>query len=577
MTRLEVLEQRLAALETEVADCAARSSASAAQRCSPRRPRPSRACGSAPGGVVRPRRSGPPGRRRRRDPPAAAPGPAAEAAARDRPTPTLLGAFGLAAAGGIVTVLGIVFLFVLAANRGWIGARAARSHSPPRPRSGVFAAGFWLRRRFGTTHAALAAVGAGIAGAYATLLAATALYGFVPELAALAAAAGIAAVATVVALRVEGGARRRARPHRRAPRPAHDPRRGRRAHARSGTAFAALVFTAIAAVVALRERWTVAPDRRPRRPRSRRSSASWPCRASRRTGPSSGSPPSSGRSTSPSPRSLQLTSKAKPLDPLAGRRPARRRRRSRPARRRSSSTATSPAGAARAWRCSSSPPPTSASAPPSSGAPATSRRFFWAVGLTVGAVAGRRAPDAAPGSRSPGPARPPILAWVARGDARAPLPPRLGRLPPARARVHARARGAARASSSRRASIRRSASERARRRRSPSLLVAWFSRAPEPPDATADRTLPSSTVAPPRGTRASSGSPGRSASYAASLALIELFVSARPAAASGFERGQVAVTGSLGPPRRRARRGRRTPAPARPVGRRARPDRLHAP
>ena len=98
-----------------------------------------------------------------------------------------------------MTVLGIVFFFVLAANRGWIG---------PEPRLGfgaaasvgVFAAGFWLRRRFGTTHAALAAVGAGIAGAYATLLAATALYGFVPALAALALAAGIAAVATVVAL-----------------------------------------------------------------------------------------------------------------------------------------------------------------------------------------------------------------------------------------------------------------------------------------------------------------------------------------------------------------------------------------
>ena len=45
----------------------------------------------------------------------------------------------------------------------------------------VFSAGFWLHRGFGTTHAALAAVGAGIAGAYATLLAAAAFYEFVPE------------------------------------------------------------------------------------------------------------------------------------------------------------------------------------------------------------------------------------------------------------------------------------------------------------------------------------------------------------------------------------------------------------
>src|SRR4030095_12135839 len=33
----------------------------------------------------------------------------------------LLGAKGLAWAGGIVTVLGVVFFFVLAVNRGWIG------------------------------------------------------------------------------------------------------------------------------------------------------------------------------------------------------------------------------------------------------------------------------------------------------------------------------------------------------------------------------------------------------------------------------------------------------------------------
>jgi uncharacterized membrane protein len=111
----------------------------------------------------------------------------------------LFGALGLAWAGGIVTVLGIVFFFVLAANRGWIspelrlGFGAAAS-------IGVFTAGLWLRHRFGTTYAALAAVGAGIAGGFATLLAATALYGFVPEIWALVAATGIAAAATAVAV-----------------------------------------------------------------------------------------------------------------------------------------------------------------------------------------------------------------------------------------------------------------------------------------------------------------------------------------------------------------------------------------
>jgi len=111
----------------------------------------------------------------------------------------LAGALGLAWAGAIVTVLGIVFFFVLAVNRGWIspelrlGFGAAASLA-------VFGAGFWLRQRFGTTYAALAAVGAGIAGGFATLLAATALYGFVSEPAALAAAALIAAGATAVAI-----------------------------------------------------------------------------------------------------------------------------------------------------------------------------------------------------------------------------------------------------------------------------------------------------------------------------------------------------------------------------------------
>ena len=47
---------------------------------------------------------------------------------------------------------------------------------------------------------ALAATGAGIAGGYATLLAATALYDLVPREIALVLAAGIAVVATVTAL-----------------------------------------------------------------------------------------------------------------------------------------------------------------------------------------------------------------------------------------------------------------------------------------------------------------------------------------------------------------------------------------
>lgn len=111
----------------------------------------------------------------------------------------LFGAKALAWAGGIVTLLGVVFFFVLAVNQGWIGpgARVALGGLT----SGlVFGAGLWLRHRFGETYSSLAAVGAGIAGAYATLLAATGLYGMVSEPAALVVATSIAGLGAMVSL-----------------------------------------------------------------------------------------------------------------------------------------------------------------------------------------------------------------------------------------------------------------------------------------------------------------------------------------------------------------------------------------
>src|SRR5205807_8539349 len=87
----------------------------------------------------------------------------------------LLGPRAFAWTGGIVTLLGIVLLFVLAVDRGWIGP-GARIGIGALASASVFVAGIWLRRRYGDTHAALAAAGAGIAGGYATLLAAAAVY-----------------------------------------------------------------------------------------------------------------------------------------------------------------------------------------------------------------------------------------------------------------------------------------------------------------------------------------------------------------------------------------------------------------
>ena len=112
----------------------------------------------------------------------------------------LLSAPALALAGGVVTLLGIVFLFVLAVERGWIGPEVRVAFGGAASVVLVLAA-MVLHRRFGRLHSALAAAGAGIAGAYATLLAATALYDLIPSAAALGLAAAIAACGVALALR----------------------------------------------------------------------------------------------------------------------------------------------------------------------------------------------------------------------------------------------------------------------------------------------------------------------------------------------------------------------------------------
>jgi len=110
-----------------------------------------------------------------------------------------LGARALAVAGGAVTLLGVVLLFALAVNRGWIGPWQ-RCAIGAIASILVFVGGLWLRRRYGQTYSALAAVGAGIGGAYATLVAAAALYHLLPTPVTLTLAGAIAAVATVTAI-----------------------------------------------------------------------------------------------------------------------------------------------------------------------------------------------------------------------------------------------------------------------------------------------------------------------------------------------------------------------------------------
>lgn len=111
----------------------------------------------------------------------------------------LLGARGLALAGGTVMLLGVVFLFVLAVNRGWVGpsARIAIGAGVSALLVGV---GLALERRYGLLDAAVAAVATGIAGGYATLAAATMLYEMVPTWGALVVAVVIATAASAIAV-----------------------------------------------------------------------------------------------------------------------------------------------------------------------------------------------------------------------------------------------------------------------------------------------------------------------------------------------------------------------------------------
>ena len=111
----------------------------------------------------------------------------------------LVGAGGLAVVGGAVMALGIGLLFVLAAERGWIGPEA-RIVIGAVVSATLVGTGFVIRARYGHMTAALAAVGAGIAGAYATLAAAAALYDLVPDAVALPLAAVIAGVGVAISM-----------------------------------------------------------------------------------------------------------------------------------------------------------------------------------------------------------------------------------------------------------------------------------------------------------------------------------------------------------------------------------------
>ena len=111
----------------------------------------------------------------------------------------LLGARGLALAGGVVTLLGVVFFFALAASNGWIGP-GERVLLGAAASAIVFAGGVLAHARYGRLYAVVSAAGAGIAGGYATLLFAAARYELVSSPTALVLAAAIASVAVGLSL-----------------------------------------------------------------------------------------------------------------------------------------------------------------------------------------------------------------------------------------------------------------------------------------------------------------------------------------------------------------------------------------
>jgi len=132
-------------------------------------------------------------------PPAAPPRPPRRSVAELARDWDLLGPRGFAIVGGAVTALGITLLFVLATNRGWI-TPAMRVLMGAAVSALAVGVGFWVRKRYGQMQMSLGAVGAGIAGGYASLAAAAARYDLVPDWLALPLAGVIAAIAVAIAI-----------------------------------------------------------------------------------------------------------------------------------------------------------------------------------------------------------------------------------------------------------------------------------------------------------------------------------------------------------------------------------------
>jgi uncharacterized membrane protein len=134
-------------------------------------------------------------------------GDAGEPASSPRPVQRreLLSARSLAWLGGIATALGIAFLLALAISRGWID-QEMRTIFAGLGSLALIASACHLHRRRGRTEAAVAMVGAGTAGMFATVMVAGEAYHLVAPWLALAGALLTGVLATVLAIRWAGQA-----------------------------------------------------------------------------------------------------------------------------------------------------------------------------------------------------------------------------------------------------------------------------------------------------------------------------------------------------------------------------------
>jgi uncharacterized membrane protein len=132
--------------------------------------------------------------------PVAPPAAQQRAARRDIDFEELLGGRLLAWVGGLAILLGIVFFVAMAVRRGWIGEEL-RVMLAFLGSGALVGAGLYLFISQGRTQASLAAVASGLAGLYASDVAATRLYDLVSPVVGLLCAGVIGVLGTAIAVR----------------------------------------------------------------------------------------------------------------------------------------------------------------------------------------------------------------------------------------------------------------------------------------------------------------------------------------------------------------------------------------